>query len=288
MALANLPEKRQPDAVPEHVTAHPPSLWLYGGLSLFALGLIVAAFKNRPDWPGLFLNLATELFGAVIILLLVERRLRASEVHAVRALPRRAGVLVILFFSPRRRQLYQYTRTFLQRLDELVADKLRRPEFDKLHAKLTRGFVLFAGPGYGKTTWLQIAAADLAREHLNAPTRSRVPILFPLRRWLPDRSLEDALFEHINSFRRVSRRAFQSSLKRGELIGLLDGADEVWARHSPGFGSQFSDLRAHYPKVPWTVSSRPNCPTPAPDLESVSMTPPTEDEIREIRQRVGI
>jgi hypothetical protein len=277
---------RQPDSVPEHVAA-PPSLLLYSVLVLVAVGLITVSFYHHEDWPALLLHLGSEILGAVIILILVDRRLRASELQSIRFFPKRVQLMLFLARARRHRQLYRYVRALLASLETLTANKIERQEYANLEPKLLTGFILFGKIGFGKTTWLQIASARLARQYLQDPKRHKIPMLFPLGRWLPDRTLEDALYEHVNSFGKVSRRSFRNTLSAGQVVGIFDGLNEVYQRITPGFYQQFSDIRKAYPKVAWTVSSRPNMP-PLDDIESVNLTPPTPEEILAIRQRLGI
>lgn len=86
MNEVELPKTRQPDAIPEHPVPLPPSLWMYSVLLLIAVILVCLAFREKADWPGLFVNLASGIIGAVIVLVFVEQRLRASEVRKVKRL----------------------------------------------------------------------------------------------------------------------------------------------------------------------------------------------------------
>jgi len=168
MESLGLPEQQQPDVAPPHV-APPPSLWLYSALVLVAVGLIAISFYHHEDWPALLLHLGSEILGAVIILILVDRRLRASELESIRVLPRRVGVLLFLARSRRHRQLYRYTEALVMGLKELTRNKAERPQYADLQGKLLTGFVLFSNAGYGKTTWLQLASARLAHQYLRDP-----------------------------------------------------------------------------------------------------------------------
>jgi len=88
-------------------------------------------------------------------------------------------------------------------------------------------------------------------------------MLLPLRKWLSDRSLEEALYEQVNSFGRMSHRCFQKTLALGQAIGIFDGMDEVYEKMTPGFYQQFNDIRKAYPQTAWSVSSRPSVPAPS-------------------------
>src|SRR5215210_2439903 len=82
-----VPDANRPPALPAHqpvtppeTPVKPPSLALYAFLSGLSVLLIVAGFfATSEKLSGLLMNLATELLGAVI-LILVERRLRPQDI----------------------------------------------------------------------------------------------------------------------------------------------------------------------------------------------------------------
>src|SRR5437868_12625018 len=100
--IASLPS--QPPISPPSLPAAPPSFSLYATLLLLAAIMITAAVVfGRADWAGLFVSLATNLIAAVIILLVIERRLRPSDAAALAALARIArGQVSLLFFRQAR------------------------------------------------------------------------------------------------------------------------------------------------------------------------------------------
>jgi predicted NACHT family NTPase len=163
--------------------------------------------------------------------------------------------------------------------------KLELHGFANLEDKVRKGFVLLAGPGEGKTTWTQFAAANLSRKYISFEPEGRVPILFSLVRWLPDRSLHEALHETFASYAPCGRWVFDRLLKSGNVVVLLDGYDELWQRDLP-FSEQLHDLRAEYPTVAWTLISRSDKPTPSDLGERESLTPPTDAELQVIKRRL--
>jgi hypothetical protein len=282
-----LPKERQPDVVSGHGTMAVPSLWVYLSLVSLAIALIALAFSFKVDWPSLFISLAASLIAAVVILVFVDRRLRGAEVQQIRGLPRKLGFRTLVTVSPRHRQFYLYTRSFLAALDTALKSKLVPTDINELLQQGESGFVLLGDPGMGKTTRLQMLATYWAREFLETPTK-KTPVLFSLRRWLPDRSLEEAIFEHINGFASVWHRSFQRTLGEGKAIVILDGADEIFMRSRPNFANEFPALRARYPAVTWIVSSRPDMPIPVGDLPQVNLSPLTPEEMREIARRLAL
>src|SRR5262249_36096882 len=78
-------KKRQPDPEPrgDLPIIPEPSLSLYFVLCFVSFILVVVAFSAKQDWPGLAINLASGIVTAVIILIVVDRRLRANELRAI-------------------------------------------------------------------------------------------------------------------------------------------------------------------------------------------------------------
>jgi len=276
----------QPEPTPPVQGGSSPSLWLYLVLLLVSGGFVFAAFQmnHEGEWPGLLLNLASDLIVTVIILVVIDRRLRAQELATLKRLPFITSRRFVWLVSPTRRLGQRYACSLLFALEPLLAGKLELHGFTALEDKVRRGFVLRAGPGEGKTTWTQFAAANLSRKYISYNSDGRVPILFSLVRWLPDRSLHDALHESFGSYAPCGRWLFNRLLKSGKVVVLLDGYDELWKRDVP-FTSQLKKLRSEFPAVAWTVISRADKPIPSDLGESESLTPPTDEELRVIRRR---
>jgi hypothetical protein len=278
-----LPKQRQPDIIGDSASVTTPSLWLYISLIAIAIILVLISFSARVDWPGLMLNLASSLISAVIVLVVVDRRLRASELNHIRSFPRRFGYRVLLIVPTRHRQLHRYTQTFLSALQSKLASKVVPSDIEQLAQNTGKGFVLLARAGTGKTTRLQMLAQRWARKFVEDPN-TKVPILFPLRQWLPERSIEEALFEHINRFAPVGQKSFRQTLKTGQAIVILDGADETFMKASPKFSHEFPRLRADYPDVTWILSSSANTPAPVDDLPLVNLPELSPEELQQVRR----
>ena len=217
------------------------------------------------------------------MLIFVDRRIRESEIRQVQDFPKRFDILTLLVFLLSNRQFRRYARAFLASLESVLVDTVEVPTLKTVLADLDSGFVLLGGVGTGKTTLMQMAAAHKARDFLEAPRKHKLPVLFPLRRWLFDRTLEQAIQDHVSSYAPVSRRALRNALTRGQLIVIFDEVNEVFDDHSPNFDSQFEDLRQKFPRVAWTLSSG-DMPVPT-GLKLVDLSPPTDKEIREILRR---
>ncbi len=277
----------QPEPTPPAQGGQSPSLWLYLVLLMVSAGFVVAAFRlnQGPDWAGLLLNLASDLIVTVIILVVIDRRLRTQELATLKRLPFITSRRFVWLLSPTRRLGQRYALNLLVALEPLIAGKIELQGFPALEEKVRKGFVLRAGPGEGKTTWTQFAAANLSRKYISYNSEGRVPILFSLVRWLPDRSLHDALHESFGSYASCGRWLFNRLLQSGNVVVLLDGYDKLWKRDAD-FMNQLKRLRAEFPGVAWTVISRADKPIPADLGESERLAPPTAEELQVIRRRL--
>jgi len=285
--MTSISSTPQPDPTPPVQGGQSPSLWLYLVLLLVSAAFVFAAFRMQHDgeWPGLLLNLASDLIVTVIILVVIDRRLRSQELATLKRLPSITSRRFVWLLSPTRRLGKRYACSLLIALEPLLAGKIELQGFPALEEKVRKGFVLRAGPGEGKTTWTQFAAANLSRKYISYNAEGRVPILFSLVRWLPDRSLLDALHESFGSYAPCGRWLFNRLLKSGNVVVLLDGYDELWKRDVP-FIDQLMKLRSEFPTVAWTVISRADKSIP-PDLgESERLAPPTAEELQVIRRRL--
>ena len=283
-SISNTP---QPEPTPPVQGGPSPSLWLYFALLIVSGAFVLAAFgmEQKRDWGGLLLNLASDLIVTVIILVVIDRRLRTQELATLKRLPVMTSRRFVWFLSPTRRLGRRYACSLLVALEPLIAGKLELQAFSALEDKVREGFVLRAGAGVGKTTWTQFAAANLSRKYIGFESEGRVPILFSLARWLPDRSLHEALHETFASFAPCGRWLFNRLLKSGNVVVLLDGYDELWNRDLP-FTDQLEYLRAEFPTVAWTLISRSDKAVPSDLGEAESLTPPTDEELEVIRRRL--
>src|ERR1044072_7575877 len=277
----------QPEPTPPAQGGQSPSLWLYLVLLIVSAGFVVAAFTldRGADWAGLLLNLASDLIVTVIILVVIDRRLRSQELATLKRLPVITKSRFVSLVSPTRRLGQRYACSLLVALEPLIAGKIELQGFPALEDKVRKGFVLRAGQGEGKTTWTQFAAANLSRKYLGYNSEGRVPILISLMRWLPDRSLHDALHESFASYAPCGRWMFNRLLKSGSVVVLLDGYDKLWKREV-SFSDQLNELRSEFPTIARTVISRADKTVPPELGESERLAPPTAEELQVIRRRL--
>ena len=139
----------QPEPRPAAVAVGSPSLWLYVALLLSAAALTWIAFhiQGRPDWPGLLVNLAAGSVGSVVILIMIDRRLRASELEMLRGLPTRTTRGLAWLIFPTTRTSGRYVQALLVALEPLVRTKVELARSEGREDKLRAGFVLLAGAG---------------------------------------------------------------------------------------------------------------------------------------------
>ncbi len=284
----SLPAAPQPEAVPLTGQVVAPSIRLYVALLANSAVLVATAFglQTEPDWPGLLLNLGAGLIGAVVVLVFVDRRLRTTDIEAMRNLPREAAFVFSAWLTPTGRLSRRYCRSLLIALEPLLRGKLNRPSTKFLESRISNGLVLQAPPGSGKTTWLQMVAQSLASKALQNRPGGRAPVLFTLSTWPPDASLEDAIYSHVAAFCTCKRRWFLALLESGKATLLFDGYDEIRDRVGH-FTAEVTALRKKFPKVELAISSRPDGPVPDAAVfgETQDLPLPTEGELAEIARR---
>ena len=274
-------EEHQPDAAlpPQH-----PSLRIYVAISVVASLFVIAAFsiKGEADWPGLFLNVSAGLISALVVLIVVERRLRQSDLLALRQVPVKAQMSLISLFSRPVRTARKYAIAHLEALEPLLSSYIEIPEFVSLEPDLLSGCNLLAEPGMGKTAWMQSVVAKYARDFLESNGKAKVVVLFPLRRWREDDSLEDAIIEHTMAFASCSRSSAKLMLQKRVSALLLDGYDEIFMQNH-FFKSDYDEFKTKYPGVSLSVSSRPNYPNPIDGAPVIRLPKLSDERIEKIR-----
>jgi hypothetical protein len=270
---------RQPDPQPPAViTVQEPSLLVYLVLGVFATALIVVAFgMDKPDWPSLFLNLATEIVGAVILLIIIDRRLRESELRAIR---RHAGTVAVRLaglFSKEISTTVSYAQVFGHQLRVIKPEPyLERPALETLLNQYPKGFILHGAPGAGKSTLIQVIAASQAEKVTRQPRRELVPILLPMRSWVEGDLLQQ-VWEEMGRYFPVSRRLFHRWLEQGRVLLIFDSLDE---HRQPELAfKEIERLRDLYPGVVTIVSCRRELDDT--DLPKIEMPGLTEVRVQE-------
>jgi hypothetical protein len=267
---------------PDYTPPRPPSLVLYAILFALAVALIASAFFiDSQNVDGLLINLATELLGAILILILVERRIRASEMRFLRALPGTTRETFSEWFSAEMRQVKTYARIFAAQLDS-VSRPYYLPVSDvesELLSNRAKGFVLVGQHGSGRSTQLHRLASRQLSEVLERPRKAHVPVLVPILKW-ESGDAADVLRTMMQSYSPVSDRVFRRLLKGGRLMCMFDGLDE-----SPRLREVVEGLyRFHeaHPNAPLIISTR-NAGEPfLEDLPRINMRELSREEVEQI------
>lgn len=257
---------KQPDPQPPVTTpAQAPSLLLYFVLTIIAVALIALTFRlNKPDWPGLFLGLATNIIAAVVLLILIDRRLRESELLAIREYAAATPIKIAAIFSRDISIAVTYSQTLRREL-LLIRPKpyLERKHLslDYLLDKSSKGFILWGVPGLGKSVLVQVLATKQAEKVIRRPTKEFIPLILPMREWklnvhLNERRLSEQLWRKMFEYTPMSRDRFNRWLSRKRLLIILDGLDEVGA-DLPDALREIEDFRKSYAGIPVIISTRP-------------------------------
>lgn len=253
---SNFPAKRQPDPRPPTVAPVPmPSLFLYFLLVAISIALIVVAFSlEKPDWPGLLINLATGLISAVVILILVDQRLKANELQAIQDFAMSSSVRFATLFPGETKTLVSYASVLSQQLRRIRPDPyIERPAMESLLDNHRSGFILYGEGGSGKSTLVQVIAAKKIEDILRHPKHGQIPIFSRIANWA-DGNLPEQLWKDMYKYSRVKRRVYDQLLMNGRALVILDGLDEHW---QPELAlREVAELRSKYPDVSLIITSR--------------------------------
>ncbi len=152
---------------------------------------------------------------------------------------------------------------------------------------ITGKWVIRGDPGAGKTTLLRSLAAELAKD----PTTSWIPVLDSLprllrkREWILNRVVRRL---HLSGFQGAESLGAILELegKKGKLLLLLDGLDEVAKEEREDAESLLHGLINHWPQTPVVVTSRPiGYRRPHADFRELELLPLDKDRRREFLGR---
>jgi hypothetical protein len=270
---------------PQHTSAPPPpSLLLYTSLLLFALILLVFAFGlDTYDWGGLLLNLATEIIGAIIILVLVERRLRSSDIHILQGLPEAARHVMVDWFSGDAKFITAYAIVLKDRVETVARPYyLHRPELEeKVLENVKGGLAIVGSPGSGKTTLVHFMVREQVENVLERPHEAHVPVLVSIPQWQEGTTV-DVLRATLQSYYKVPDRTLYRLLKQGRLMCFFDDLDERFAIEE--VIEKLVQFRQRYPKNPVILATRPLDRTVMEGLVHIDIPPLTPTEVRDLRR----
>jgi hypothetical protein len=223
-----LDRQRNPEP-PAQPVPPAPSLWLYVVMSLAAILLLTTALtKGGENWPSFSLNLASDIIGAIVILIIVEHRLRQDELQAFRRFPLKTKLSIMITLFPDVRHALGYVRVLMVQMEEITKPYLesRQNLEDAIAEKLPNGVILIGGTGTGKTTLIHRIVRKWVVEVMREPRKAPIPILVAGRRWT-DGSAEGVLLETMRSFYPVPAGIFRRLLRRGRLLCIFDSIDEA-------------------------------------------------------------
>lgn len=245
-----------PAQPPPSPVAEPPSLLVYGALVALAILLVVLGFTTtNANLSSLSLNMATELIGAVAILIIVERRLRSSDLTALGRVGEGVARRVLFVVSRQARQFLTYANV----LSESVAVSTIRPYLDRgtveeeVLEESAEGVVVMGGGGAGKTTLLHHLALMAAADVSERPRKAPLPVLMTLHFW-HRHDLEKLTLRSVNRYARVSERYLQKALRQGRVLCLVDGFDEA-PRHEAACNA-IRDFRKRFPLARIVIATR--------------------------------
>lgn len=271
----NLPP--QPDPNPTHsINPSDPSLILYLFLLFASSLLIFLAFDfGKTDWPSFFLNLATELLGAFLILLFIERRFKMSEIQYLKEVKQNTITSIITFLLPEPRNIVGYARSLGGQFQSVsLPFYLSKPELEQAFTKNPNGFILIGEAGSGKTTILHRIVMEIAKGVIQNPKNSFIPIFISAWKWRNDKNVTENLYITVRSYYSMSNKIFNRLLLQNRFICFFDDFD-LYGNNAE---QQLLDFHNSFPNIPLIISHRSNFSIKTIDLPHLEIPPLSKDE----------
>jgi len=184
-------DEQQPDM---EVPDEHPSILIYFLIIILSAACVLLAFyiNGGADWPGLLLNISAGLISALVVLTVVERRLRHNELDSLKQMPVKTQMSFNSLISPSLRAAKKYAASQVQATAPLLKKYVELAEYVEQEPHIMSGCNLLADPGAGKTAFIQSIASKKAVEFLESNGNKKIVIVFPLRHW--SHSMSDAHF----------------------------------------------------------------------------------------------
>lgn len=277
----NLPPQPNPNPT---LTINPsdPSIIIYFVLFFLAAILIFFAFDlDKTDWPSLFLNLATELLGAILILIFIERRFKKSEIRYLKKVKQNSITSIITLLFPEARNIVGYARS-LDGQFQSVSNPLyfSRPGSEQAFTKNPNGFILIGKAGFGKTTILHRIVMEVAENAIQNPRNSILPIFISVREWQKDKSVTENLCATVRSYYSMSDRIFKRLLLQNRFLCVFDD----FHLYGNNAEQQLLDFHNRFPNIPLIISYRSDFSIGTIDLPRMEIPPLSEDEVLKLKE----
>ncbi len=139
------------------------------------------------------------------------------------------------------------------RSPQMLSRRMGVTEIFDMHAS---GLLVLGAPGAGKTTLLLELARDLV-QRAEADETHPVPMVFHLASWALDgKPLADWLAEELEKSDYLQRRVAERWIAEDQILPLLDGFDEVPAKHREACVERINEFRQQHGLLPIAVCSR--------------------------------
>ncbi|ODS38083.1 MAG: hypothetical protein A7316_08545 [Candidatus Altiarchaeales archaeon WOR_SM1_86-2] len=225
--------------------------------------------------------MVTEIVGAVIILALVERKLRHHDVEHLKKSVNNFQSQLYFFAFPNAKRLAEYLEQSSSGFNKLSTSLyIDRTKIENRLKIEKDSFALIGGPGTGKTTLLQRLYIDICERTIVALSSGNVPVFIHAKWITPDvEFVEDMLRLHFEQYSTVTINQLYKYIKSGRLVLIVDGLDELapdQLRDVIGILSSFHD---QWPNNQIIVSSRDPSTGPSQlGLKTICVPELTHDE----------
>ncbi len=216
---------RREDVFSLNVNRNAPSLVLYVFLSILALVLIFLSLLNpNHSFSDLAINLATELFGAVIILILVDRKFRRSEIQGIKSSIKYIVIVFRYMFRPNLMNLALYVDRALRALQQDVSKVYFPRSVESKILEINESVLVYGEKGCGKTTLMQKYYINKLSDIRNSIKNKKIPVyLSPVRY---HQNLQQIIQYEISQFADIDLNMISMLLNEGRLIILMDNVDD--------------------------------------------------------------